>query len=308
MIGINNENFISDTDRQIIAHRAMYSYPYFYRLQFPLLTGDEPQTFVEQKVGINDDFFLTEIQANYGDTTFTTGSNIFLALYTGWNKSLYRYQYNKTLFDTFIASEGRARGGFARHQGVDRQFEYLPIHIKRNDKIFGQIANDFVIAADKVFNVILKGFQLRDGSQISDTEAAQLERSLALPVDWQIFHVTVTDDAADRGKKIYTFENDRYPRILYGFGATNTRTELTFGSDMEVRVTDISRRLSFTDQAIPLEFLAPRIPYCLDTHRYDLPIEYYLAPYTKIQFEIDNIWADGGHAAGAEIALYTRTV
>ncbi len=308
MININNNTAVTDEDRRLIIERALRSYPYIHKMVFPYTTTDPPVAQTERTLSFNDDFYFTEIQGNWQDFAGGGGGLAKLSFFTAWNRNIYRYDTSNPLWSFFLSTEARRLRPLTLRANVDLQFEYFPYLIKRGDKLIVNVVPAFAALADSTLNVAVKGFQLHDNIYVTERVAAQIEESLANAVEWQIFEVEVTDQPEDRGRKTYTVENDKYPRILYGFGATDSQSLLTALPNIELTIVDTSRRLQITDRDIPLEFIAPRIPICSDTHIYYLPTEYYLEPYAKIQFEINNTWFDDAHAGGARIALHTRTI
>lgn len=314
MIDIKNQGYISSEDRRTILQRALYSQPYFYRMI--MRVGEVPAnvqkvTRFAQAIGIDRDFYLTEIQSDFCEAFSNTQSLYNMSLYSGYNNSLYRYDASEKIPSAFIVTDARFRTPVALEIFDDRQFENAPLLIPKSDRVYCEIANvsNEAVGTPEDVNVILKGFStIENGGDIDGRQIDQLNESLRAPVEWQYFKINVTADAADRGLKSYILENDNRPRLVLGFGAMNTTTTKAAVSEMNVTITEIARRLRLTDTQIPLQFIAPRLTCLLDAHLYYLPVEYYFQPYSKLQFDINNIWVNGGTPAGAEIAVLTRTV
>lgn len=303
MLDVKNQYKISDEDRRFIMRRALHTCPYFYMANFPLPGGLDQQVYSE-KIGINRDFYLTEMQANLGEVFHDTGALLGLNVYTGYNDSVYRFQTSQRLPASFIATNARIE---LPTLFDDRQFETFPFLIRQNDKIFAEIKPDGPKIGSTEAHVVFKGFGVFPDAFLDDRETAQINDSLAHEVTWEFFKITVPDDF--EGKKSFILDNDKYPRLILGFGATNTVAP-QFESIINVSINDISRRLRLTDTAIPLEFIAPRISAALDQHIYYLPVEYYFQPMARIEFEVENIWSghDPDVPGGAEIAILTRTI
>lgn len=260
-------------------------------------------------IGIDRDFYLTEIQGDFCEAFNDVASLYNISLYSGYNNSLYRYDASSQLPSAFVATDARFRTAVVNEIFDDRQYENTPRLIPKNDRVYCQVTNLVAEAGNPTdLNIILKGFSLIDDVNLDGRTIDQLNNSLSKQVEWQIFKINVTDEAADRGLKSYILENDNQPRLILGCGAINSTTTKGNVSEMNVTITEIARRLRLTDTAIPLQFIAPRLTCLLDAHIYYLPIEYYFQPYAKLQFDIDNIWVNGGTPAGAEIAILTRTV
>lgn len=315
MIDIKNQGYISPEDRRTILQRAIYTQPYFYRMIFPVGTVEAAaQTGVVRfanAIGIDRDFYLTEIQGDFCEVFNDQQTLYDISIYSGYNNSLYRFDATSKLPSAFIATDARFRTPVVNEIFDDRQFEYVPRLIPKNDRVYGEIKNlNLEIVGNPVteLNIVLKGFSVLPDAQVTPMQIDQFNDSLARPVEWQVFKINVTDDAADRGLKSYILENDNQPRLILGFGAINTTADKAGVSEMNVTITEIARRLRLTDTMIPLQFIAPRLTCLLDAHIYYLPIEYLFNPYSKLQFDIDNIWVDNDTEAGAEIAILTRTV
>ena len=312
MLDTINKGYISDSDRQDCIQRAIYTLPFFYKMQFPVVQDIGvgpliPSSEFEQRLGIGRDFYLTEIIADFGEAKDVIGSFFNLTLYTGNYDSLYRFEAGKELPSGFIAGEARFKSITANQRFVDRQNETFPKLIRKNDHVYAKLANTQPRLAPGTITIVLKGFIMLTEPFVSDTETAMLNDSLSKPICWDFFKVKVTDDPHDRGKRAYVLENDKIPRLILGMGAINLKTVKAQLSAIDVDITDLSRRLQMTDTAIPLQFVAPRLTSLVDEHLYYLPTEYYFAPLGKMQFEINNVWMDDDHSNGAEIAILTRT-
>lgn len=305
MIDVINQRQLTEEQRAAIARRVIYSQPYMYRIDFPIEAGVTKNTLVSQGVlGINRDFYLTELQANFDQVFQDTGSLFDVTLYSAFNRSLWRFDAGQRVPSGFVLTDARFRVPIVTQIFDDRQHENFPIFIRQNDKVFGEIRNQTVIGGTSNATIVLKGFNVSPNDPyLSAPEVEQISRSLAAPVRWEYFSLRVEDET----KKEYVIENDRYPRLVLGFGAVNSTDVKTDVSEATVMIDDLSRRLRLTDKPIPLEFLAPRLTCLADSHMYFLPIEYYWQPLGRLQFTIENIFAPLVES-GFQLVMYTRTI
>lgn len=310
MIDIKNTKFISSEDRRTCLQRALYTQPYFYKIEIVIPIQDyaagEFQGFA-QAVGIDDDFYLTEIQANFGEAHEDIHSFFNINIYTGYNKSLYRYDASHKLPSGFITTEARFRTVVTNEVFDDRQRENSPFLIRKNDKIYFEASNAQALAQGDLpytLTVVLKGFRLLEDVFIDNRQVDQLNASLARPTEWQLFAINMDVD----GKKSYILENDNQPRLILGFSAINAVTDKTQVSSIDTTIIEVARRLRLTDNQIPLQFIAPRLTCLLDAHIYYLPVEYYFQPYSKLQFDATIVNPDLNNPTGAEVSILTRTI
>lgn len=301
MINLLNNQKMTREMRLASLKRALLTQPFFTSVPFPLAAGSAKQTQYGQQIDVNRDFYLTQIFGNFGEV-FTNINALFnLSLYTGHQKSLYRFDAQQPLPSGFITQEARFRTPIVNQIFDDRQNEFIPILIKNGDKIFVQIENtNTKIEADEVL-VVLGGFQLNQ-AHIDARIAGQLQNSLDqntnTSLDFFKFEVEVA------GQQTFTIRNDSFPRMVLGFGVTNNDADKADVSASNVLITDNTRYLQFSNRAIPLQFLAPRMTCLLDTHIYYLPIEYYLQPFGKLQFDLSNV----GENPAYDLAILTRTI
>lgn len=304
MIDLTNTKYIPLGNRREILMRALYTQPFYYRMDFPILPEAEKTSQFAQNIGIGRDFYLTETLGNFAEVFTDTTSLFDITLYTGNNRSLWRYEATRKLPTGFMLQDARFRTAIAAQIFDDRQFEYPPKLIRNNDKVYAEIRNVNTKADTGNAIVVLKGFALVDNAYLSESETAQINKSLNSEVQWQWFKIKVEDL---NGKKTFILENDKIPRLILGFGAVNSVSEKSNVSFAELQIKDLSRRLQFTDRPIPLEFIAPRLTCEQDTHIYYLPTEYYWQPLARLEFDINNI-PPGETDAGFELAVLTRNI
>lgn len=291
---------ISSEMRRSIIQRAVYTQPYFYRVNIPVDLNNKNLQISNGVIGINKDFYLTERQANFGEVRANALSFFNISIYTGYGRSVYKFDSSTQRLQTgFVCQEARLQSvGFGSFFD-DTQYEPFPVLIRRGDRVYIEIANLTAQNTSEVVEVILKGFNILDNVYLAPMQTEQINKSLKRDVEWQHFKLTIDQD----GQKSYIIENDNKPRLLLGFGAQNSIAETL---SIDIDISDITRRLKLTDTKIPLEFIAPRVPNCLDTHIYYLPTEYYLEPYAKLQFDID--CSNAVSFTPIEIAALTRTI
>lgn len=304
MLDAKNQYWISNEDRGEILQRALRTYPYYYKMAFPIESGAPVETLYSQRIGIGKDFYLTEYMGNFGEVFTDTGALFNACLYTGYNRSLYRFDTSRKLPVGQLMTEARFDTVLPDQIYDDRQFETLPVKIPQNDRLYGEIASGDSPSDDAEVIIVLKGFSMLNDVYVTPTEQAQLTESLSKDVQWEFLKVTVDKE----GKHSYILENDRYPRLILGFGAVNSTSDKSLISAADFTITDISRRLQLTDTNIPVAFIAPRLTCLLDANLYYLPIEYYFQPFAKLQFDVNNVSPDQNDKQGFEIAVLTRTI
>lgn len=307
MIDTTNFGQLTRQERIDSLNRALHTQPYFYKMAFPVPQVNDKINEFSQVLGINKDFYLTEIQGNFSQVLNDSGAYFDASFWTGYNESLYRFEAGRNIPTGFLMTEARFNNAGVE-KFDDRQFETFPKLIKQNGKIFGQFSDKGLPKSGSIDAItVFKGFAPVDAS-LNNSEQRDIEASLSQDVRFQYFKITVSDQQNNRGKRSYILENDRFPRLILGFGAINNPTDKAQASNINVNIIDLTKRLQLTDTAIPLEFIAPRLTCVRDTHLYFLPVEYYFMPLSKLQFDIDNIWNANNDPAGAEIVILTRTI
>lgn len=288
--------------RKEIIKRALYSNPYFYKLQFDILDETLKTPQYGQSLGINRDFYLTEIMSNFSDVYFATGSLFNISIYTAFLQSIYQYTASRLLPSSFISQDGRLDTPIVNEIYDDRQFELFPIRIKPNDKIFADIRNISDKTAPTTGYIVFKGFNTIDNIFVAGRELEQINKSLDEPSRYQYFDLEVTHT----GLQGLVKQNDNYPRVILGFGITNDLATKTGITQATATIKDLSRKISLTDTEIPLQFIAPRMINAQDTHIYYLPIEYYWQPFGNLEFNINNLPSQ--ELSSFKISILTRTV
>ncbi len=309
MIDINNTKAVTADDRREIINHALYTYPYFYRANVHF-DANTPEKSYSSNVRMKEDFYLTGVQSNMSEVFLDSGAIQFnLALWTGYKESIYRWLAERPLHQEFLATDAPLKTNPLFSNFCDLQFEYLPRLIRGNDKVFMVVTPVVDTPETSDLIVVLAGFQLLSSNELTDIERNQIETSLASDIEWQIFKTaTVGGHPVGTFQDTLFIENDRFPRIVYGMGAVNGNTDPTLATAFDINITDTSRRLSWMNTPIPLEFVAPRIPTSVDTNTYYLPIEYYWPPYAKLRFDVTQTVKEDEDNQPVDICLHTRTI
>jgi hypothetical protein len=295
---------LSREARKEIFKRTLYTNPYFYKLKFDIISEAIKEPLYNESLGINRDFYLTELMANFSDINYTTASLFNVSIYTSFLKSIYGHTASMKLPSSFILQDARLNTPIGNEIFDDRQYEIPPVLVKNNDNILAEIRN----LSDKVAPIdgyiVLKGFNVvKDQPFLSDRETQLLQASLDSPVRVEYFEI----DVRHQGLQNIVKSNDRFPRYILGFGITNDSTDKTLSSVADVTIRDLSRKISLTDSEIPIQFIAPRIASVLDTHIYYLPIEYYWQPFANLEFNINNNQVAEGDE-GFKLSILTATI
>lgn len=288
-------------ERLISLKRALSSMPFFTKLPFEITPGADKTQLFGNRLEVNADFYLTNIQSNLGSVFTATGALFNMSVWTQFQKSVYRFDAGQLLPSGFIASEARFDTPVPAQIFDDRQREICPFLVKNGNKLFGSLENLTTKGEDIEAVIVLSGFQKMPSPFI---DLSQLEGSLSKETRFEYFKFTVDKE----GKRTYHIENDVFPRLILGFGARNSTVDKSKISASTMIIKDYSRRLQLSDEPIPVEFYAPRLTCLRDTHIYYLPIEYYLQPFARLNFEVNNVSPDRENESGYEFVALTRTV
>jgi len=291
--------------RELILKRALVTQPFFAKLPFTLTAGAAIRTEYQSKLEVNRDFYVNGLQSNFGEV-FTDTNAYFLAnLYTGARRGLWRYDFNTLLPTGQQFYEARFDTVIAQEQFVDRQQEIMPFLVKNGEKVYAKIQNLSAKGAGAEAIICLKGFQLQPQVFIDSRTYAALMQSLEKPSRVEYFKFTVDQEGINQTK---TIENDNFPRLVLGFAVRNSTADKANVSASSMTIEDITRKLRFNDDPIPVEFFAPRLTCLVDWHIYYLPVEYYLQPFAKLQFNYNNTSPVPLNPQGYEFSILTRTI
>jgi len=301
---INSVNYakMSRLERQAAFLKALYTLPYFTRLDFAISSGTAKDPQYNAKTKVNADFYLTDIQSNFGEVFTNTTSLFTLSMWQGYQESLINYDLGGNLPTSFWTYEARFNTPVNRQIFSDKQFEFMPRLIPNNNQIYASIKNESVKTQSDTATLLLKGFQ-RDNNFVDSKTMAKINASLEKPIDIQYFSFTV--DKA--GQQTHYLENDNTPRLILGFGARNSTVTKADVSTSELTITDTTRQKQWNNEPIPLQFFAPRLTCLLDQHIYWLPIEYWFQPFDILRFDLSNT-KNGEDIKGYEFVAITRTI
>lgn len=308
MINLINNKHITREQRIVALKRALFTTPFYAKLEFTvpdtavLTNADVPQ---REKVPIDLDFFLTEVIGDFGENVFIFSDTFNLSIWTVYGQSIYRFDKSQPIPSGMLATEARHLAPIPAPQNYDdRQREFFPRHIPRGDRILGRLHLTGAGGFEEEITTVLKGFNILPNAFIDpDTQRACVE-SLDRPARYEYFKFLVDEE----GHIIKTVENDSFPRVVLGFGVTNSTATKAATCNADVRIKDITRKISFMDKTIPIDFIAPRLTCLADEHLYYLPTEYYLRPFARLQFEMDVVHAAGQAFNGFEFNVLTRTI
>lgn len=223
-----------------------------------------------------------------------------MEMYSMYKRSLYRYNEESQVLSSFTTFDARKRASLLAPFD-DIQREFMPFLVQAQDTLVVETTINIVPLEDITTRAVLTGFMATPQDAYPADVFAMLNRSIEREPRFE--HFTVEVDHV--GKKLYKIQNDGFPRLLLGFGSVGESDVAppVVNLTSKVLITDITRRLKFSENPIPLEYFAPRLPMTTDQYIYYLPIEYYLEPFAVLQFEIDND-LDAPYA----LIAHTRTV
>lgn len=284
MINRVNEKKLSVDERRSILNRSLNAVPFFNLLKYEVQAGSKQNEY-KGKVYINLDFYLTDIRGNFNKVFLDTGTEWLVSLYmTLTGQSPYGYNRGDRLPTSFLMSDARSQIAALSRLYDDKQSESIPYKIGKGQELVSEIVN--IDTKDQVADamLMLAGFVGLSYPYLNRTETEKINQSLSDESIFQTFKFEVNHE----GQRFYNLENDSRPRLILGFGVVdylNTPESISFS---DVSIIDSTRQIKLTNQPIPIEFLAPRINSCLDTHFYYLPIEHYWMPFGNLRFLINN--------------------
>lgn len=296
-------NRLTREQRLTAVQRALFSRPRFILLESTFEAGG---ILPKKRTQIKADYDTYITSALFNSTAYLgmTGTDrIFVEIYSLYRNSLYRSNENRQTLSSFVTFDARFLTSALPSLFDDRQREFMPFLVEANDSLIVETTISIAPLADVITRAVLTGFMVTPDSFYPAETLEQLNRSIARPVRSEHFDITVDHGL---GRKIYRIQNDGFPRLLFGFGASGEEDTIVPIVNMQstVLITDLTRRLQFSEVPIPVENFAPRIPMSEDQYVYYLPTEYYLEPFANLQFEILNSGADLPYT----LTAHTRTV
>lgn len=302
---VNKQTNLTVEERRGILHRALNATPFFNIMPFEIVSETRKRVQYKSKVQINLDYYLTDIRSNFDAVSNITGAIWHLNLYLAASgRSLYGYNLSQPLPASFLSTDARFNIPVVDQRFDDRQRESIPLLIEKGEEVICEVENQSVKTAGTTANIMLAGFNMISYPYINSRETELINRSLSVETVFQDFRFTVNHN----GQKFYNIENDANPRLVLGLGIVNTTATKEEISESSVSIVDTMRNVKFTNEQIPVEFLAPRLTCVLDTHIYYLPIEYYFMPFGNLRFQINNFFPSAQVPSGYEWVMLTRTV
>jgi len=305
MLNFTNNQFLTVEQRRSILSRALHSQPFYHILNFELLATDQKKYFYRSKVSIDKDFWITGISGNFGEVLDDSDVNCNLSLYLAQtSRSLWNFTRGLPISTGFQTIEARFNTVAANQKFVDIQDEICPFLVNRGDSVQAQLTNVTGVIDDGTAKIVLAGYNTIQDRYIGTTLMRGINDSLADDTRYE----TWVQDIQTEGIRSYTFKNDRFARIVLGFGVVDTEQDKGQIATCEmVSLTDSFRSLRWNNEPIPIEFLAPRLTCLRDTHMNYLPMEYLLEPFAPLRFELNTTFNNGSED-GLTLVMFTRTV
>lgn len=303
MIDLINTQYMTMQQRRDSITRAIHSQSFFNLIDFNLIASANTEFQYGAKVQVDKDFWLTEKKGNYGKVEDDTGATFELSLYiAGTGKSLDRYVAGENLPTPFQTTDINVTPSTSPHFD-DRQREILPTLIKRGDNIVARTRNVTAKTDPADIKIVLSGYYTRDDAYITPRSQQGVNESFENPPLFELWKFDVDYD----GKKDHILNNDRFARMVLGFGIVNLDDADTPSavSDATVLITDVYRRIKMNNDPINVAFFAPKQNQCKDQAIYYLPIEHFWEPFSPLKFEMNNTLGNGH---GFQWQMLTRTV
>lgn len=309
MIDRVNTKDISLQNRRAVLSRALNATPFFNLLDFEVIAAAASRKlhYYAAKVDINKDFYLTNLRGNFGEIAEATGGFFDISIYTNLrHESVYHYGRNDTLPSGFILNEARHNTPPNQQLFDDRQFEFIPYRIPRGDTVIAEIAQAATTAQGDTAKIVMAGYTVTPYPYLDEDLTARINDSLSQPTQFQSFQFTVDKI----GQFDYNVKNDQKPRVVLGFGIVNFSNIVSQVMQATVDIKDTMREIRLTNEAIPIEFLAPRLGQIVqvqDVHMYYLPIEHFFQPFGNLRFTINAI-PPGAVLPELQVIMLTRTI
>lgn len=304
MIDLVNTPTMTLEQRQNSLKRALHSQVFFNLLDFELIAAANKIFQYGAKAQVDKDFWLTECKGNLGEVLDATGSlfvaNIYIA---NTGHSVHRYIAGENLPTPFQVTDVRETLDVASQTAFcDMQDEMMPTLIKRGDNILARVQNVSSKSDVAEIQMVLSGYYTEAGTYLAGQTLQGVNESLEDSPRFELWKFPVDYT----GHKDHILNNDRYARMVLGFGIVNANDE-TEGKfpNGTVQITDVYRSIRFNNLPINISFFAPKINQVRDSHLYYLPIEHFWQPFSPMKFEVVNAL---GASNGYEFVMLTRTV
>lgn len=302
MINFTNTTDLTLDERKLILKRAIASQPFFELLAFEIAAGNAKDRLYKAKFDTDKDFFITDIKGNFDEVFDATGAEFWLSVWTAYKgESVHKYIRGENLPAPFQSYEARFNLAFADQKYCDLQDEILPYHIQKGDSVLASINNQDVKAQVADCKVVVGGYFTLPDMYVNERLQEGINESLALEPQIETWKFRVTKDGIEN----HQFTNDRFARVVLGFGIVDLEVDKGKLAESTVSISDNVRGLKFNNVPIPVEYIAPRLTCVRDKHADFLPVEYLLEPFATLRFETNT---DLNTGAGYEFIMITRTV
>lgn len=314
VLGVNVQGLTID-QRKSIFQRALHATPFFNVFDF--FDAAHKKLALSSKIGINKDFYITEIVSNSSDVFDASGAfsyNIYSA-YTG--KSLFGIGSSTLLPAPLLGFDG----GSPVANGLTpdtTQREVIPRLVKTGDYILASIQSVNAIDAAHAPVIMTAGFNINQYPYLDDLGMEKVNDSLNKDTEYEIFKVDFDawsgDGSHPSQAQTLQLTNDNKPRLILACGMAYVGNVPLATSTIQIQ--DLSRLLKWSNAPMPLPFIAPTQPTAarnstVQTHGYWLPIEYYFQPFGDLQLKLESTLSDpldGGAVPKLQIQFLTRTV
>jgi hypothetical protein len=303
MIDIENNVNLTREQRLSIIYRAQHSQPFFNLLQFDLGSGAKTNTQSYQaKVNVDKDYFVTEYAGNFSDVYDDVASFFDVKLYTELtNKSLWRFLSGQGMFSGQVLTDTRFQLAFTNPLFVDLQDEHFPYRVIAGDRIIAQLSKISATVRSLTAYLCLKGYYTKNQPYLAPNTLRGINESLDKPIRYEYWKQTVNF----AGQRTIKFDNDRFTRVVLGFSIIDADAAQANMSTGTIDIVDSMRNVRFSNNPLPIGFLAPRMTCVRDTHIYYLPTEYLFEPFASLECKVNNALHGG---TGYDLMMLTRTV
>lgn len=302
MLDFTNTQDLTLDERKLILQRALNSQPYFEALPFTVVVGTRRDRQYEAKLRVDKDFWITDVKGNFNDVFIDTTSEFWLSIWESYNgESIHKFIRSEYLPPSFQCYDTRFDAAFASQIYADTQHEILPYLLKRGNSVMGSIDNRSAKTQAAEALVVLAGYFTLNNTYISPRLQQGINESLADEPIFELHRFRVTANGIINNQ----LSNDRYARLVLGFGVVDLSTPKANLAESTIQITDNVRGLKLNNTPIPIQYIAPRLTALRDKHIDFLPVEYLFEPFATLRFETNTILHDGG---GYEFVMLTRTV
>lgn len=282
----NQSKNLSREERAKILQRSLKATPYWYQFDFtskPIDTKDE----------IAFDYFITSFVTNAVSTSLQVPDYPNFIVYDAIDdEGFYGLPSVPRLPLPYIVTSAKWELDASYFQQCDIQDEKIPTPVKRGSRLIGQIEGGQLL---KPCQVCMSGFTSGVRNHYLDSDELTLVNAsldndytydlFKIDIDWLGNVATLKNVTKNR-----QIENDKYPRLALAMGAKlSTSRPLTsneFPPVITLMIEDFDYQMKLTNEPVRLELLAPCPPRSQDQSYYYFPTEYYMPPFSTLNFEI----------------------